>query len=99
MAPALAFDGENYLLVRHRWSEEKKEGYGVNSHLCARRVTPDGKPVGAADLDVAGTTPAQLNTMPRLASDGKGHALLVWEQRPTSPDGSIVAATRLITTK
>jgi hypothetical protein len=62
-------------------------------------VTPDGKPVEAADLDVAGTTPAQLNTMPRLASDGKGHVLMVWEQRPTTPDGNIVAATRMITTK
>jgi hypothetical protein len=99
MGPALAFDGENYLFVRHRWSNEKKDVYGVNSHICARRVTPDGKPVEAADLDVAGTTPAQLNTMPRLASDGKGHVLMVWEQRPTTPDGNIVAATRMITTK
>jgi hypothetical protein len=99
LAPALAFDGENYLFVRQRWSTEKKDGYGINSHLCARRVTPDGKPVGSADLDVAGTTEAQLNTMPRLASDGKGHVLMVWEQHPTTPDGNIVVATRLISTK
>lgn len=107
MSPALVFDGENYLLARLRWSGANEDGvfegargqYGVNSQLCARRITPDGKPLGDVDLDVAGTSPSQLNTLPRMASDGKGHVIMVWEQHPTSPDGNIVVGTRMISTK
>jgi len=54
--------------------------YGVNSHLCARRVTPDGKPLGAADLDVPGRRRTSSTPCPP-GLRRKGHVLMVWEQR------------------
>ncbi len=112
MGPALAFDGKNYLLVWQAWGSYRGRGpRRVATHLYARRVAPDGTSPDPAsvynaktrdfsnDIVVAGTGPDQPNCMPRLASDGKGHVLMVWEQHPTKPDGNVTAATRMITTR
>ena len=102
MQPALAFDGTDYVLAWQPWSggnTHRVNPARTNGQLPIRRISADGKPLGASNVRVAGGTAGQLNTLPRLASDGKGHVLMVWEQHPTSSDGNVVAMTRLINTQ
>ena len=61
--PAVAFDGTNYLVV-----------YGVDDHIRARRVTPDGTVLGP-EIEVSNAGESQENA--NVAFDGVNY-LVVW---------------------
>lgn len=95
MQPAVAFDGKNYILAWQPYSDGKQ----LNARLLTLRFNSEGKPVDQDEKIAADGANKQLNVLPRLASDGKGHVLMVWQQHPTSAEGNVVAATRLIATE
>ncbi len=81
--PALAFDGENSLVV---WTDERNSGSG---DIYGARVTPAG-----AVLDPAGkviSTATNSQSHPALASDSENY-LVVWEDGRNGVDSDIYGA-------
>jgi PKD repeat protein len=82
-APAIAFDGSNYLIV---WDE--KTGFAGATNLMGLRVSPAGTPVGSP-FTVSSATGNQLAAA--LAFDGTNY-LAAWQDHRSGTAGDIYAA-------
>ncbi|HVG63768.1 MAG TPA: Ig-like domain-containing protein [Hyalangium sp.] len=82
-APAIAFDGTNYLIV---WDE--KTGFSGPTNLMGLRVSPAGTPVGSP-FTVSGAAGNQLAAA--LAFDGTNY-LAAWQDHRSGTESDIYAA-------
>ncbi|WP_375773403.1 hypothetical protein NR798_21810 [Archangium gephyra] len=74
--PAVAFDGEDFLVV---WQESELEG--GRSGIRGARVSPGGRLLDTSSIPIATATPREVLSEPAVASSGEG-ALVVWTNEP-----------------
>jgi hypothetical protein len=92
LAPAVAFDGVNYLVA---WQDDRS---GAGIQLYGRGISQAGAVVEAADVSLVGETTLN-NIGPAIAASGDGSLLLVYDRfDPSVPYGSYRVRGRIIKT-
>ncbi len=93
MDPEAAWDGKGFICA---WTEQRwaKRNYWLYECVVVARVDARGRPLGGG-VTVAGRKGAPANRV-GIASDGKGKALVVYEQHPAAADTPIKVGCRVV---